>query len=333
MPCLQPFRDDNDHLLLYKIALCLSEGGFVAGVSSFNGQTGPITFTGGDVITLLGFTPISEADGDARYVLKTGDSMSGALSINNGSLVASEPALTLSQTWNNAAVAFSLLQLNAVNTASSSGSLLIDVQQDSITRFAIFQNGALVRFLRQDQTNSALEFFLRKRGNSVDSTGAIASGAGVSTLFSSGWNGAAQAQVAAIRVFADEAFTGIANGSRLEILSTPIGVVGPVIVATFSGTLGLVVARSITLPYVAKVATYTATALDHTIDCTSGTFDVDLPTAVGIAGRLYVIKNSGVGTITIDPAGAELIDSLATATVPSGASLTVQSTGTGWIII
>lgn len=187
MPCLQPFRGDSSQLLLYKIALCLSEGGFVAGVSSFNGQTGPVTFTGGDVITLLGFTPISQADGDALYVLKTGDTMTGPLSIDNGALVA--------------------------------------------------------------------------------------------------------------------------------------------------GASGVVLTTSLTLPYVAIAATYTASAADHTIDATSGTFDVDLPTAVGITGRIYVIKNSGVGTITIDPAGAELIDSLATATLVSGASITTQSTGTGWIII
>lgn len=89
---------------------------------------------------------------------------------------------------------------------------------------------------------------------------------------------------------------------------------------------------SISHAYVAKTATYTA-ADDYTIDCTSGTFTVNLPTAVGITGRIYVIKNSGVGVITIDPAGAELIDGAATFSVVSGASATIQSTGSGYIII
>lgn len=67
-------------MLLFKIASCLeASGAGGAGVLSFNGQTGAVTFTGGDIITLLGFTPISQADGDSRYVLKAGDTMTGAL--------------------------------------------------------------------------------------------------------------------------------------------------------------------------------------------------------------------------------------------------------------
>lgn len=102
---------------------------------------------------------------------------------------------------------------------------------------------------------------------------------------------------------------------------------------TFWSALGTSVVGALNLSYIAKAATYTATASDYTIDATSGTFTVNLPTAVGITGRVYVVKNSGVGTITIDPAGAELIDGLATATLVSGESITTQSTGTGWIII
>lgn len=89
---------------------------------------------------------------------------------------------------------------------------------------------------------------------------------------------------------------------------------------------------SISHGYVAKTATYTA-ADDYTIDCTSGTFTVDLPTAVGITGRIYVIKNSGAGVITIDPNGSETIDGAATQAVVSGASFTIQSTGANWLII
>ena len=45
--------------------------------------------------------------------------------------------------------------------------------------------------------------------------------------------------------------------------------------------------------YVAKTGTYTAGATDFCIDCTANTFTVTLPTAVGIAGKQYCIKNSG----------------------------------------
>lgn len=111
------------------------------------------------------------------------------------------------------------------------------------------------------------------------------------------------------------------------------GTYGSVGVATSSPTSRFHVNGSVAFKYVAKTATYTATIDDFTIDCTSGTFTVNLPTAVGITGRIYVIKNSGVGVITLDADGTETIDGLTTQTIISLASLTVQSNGANWIII
>lgn len=85
--------------------------------------------------------------------------------------------------------------------------------------------------------------------------------------------------------------------------------------------------------YTEKNATYTATANDRTINATSGTFTVTLPTAVGIAGRIYVLKNSGAGTVTLAADGSELIDGLANVDAAAGEAVTVQSTGAGWIIL
>ncbi len=90
--------------------------------------------------------------------------------------------------------------------------------------------------------------------------------------------------------------------------------------------------------YVAKTADYTATASDHTIDCTANTFTVTLPAAAGCTGRIYNIKNSGTGTITVDGNASELIDGSLTITIPPGSAgaypnLQIQSTGTGWIIL
>lgn len=102
-----------------------------------------------------------------------------------------------------------------------------------------------------------------------------------------------------------------------------------------SGTLGRTIfGGSLETPYVAKTSTYTAAASDYTIDCTSGTFTVNLPTAVGITGRIYVIKNSGAGVITIDGNGTETIDGSTTKTLNTQYSgYTIQSNGANWIII
>jgi len=86
--------------------------------------------------------------------------------------------------------------------------------------------------------------------------------------------------------------------------------------------------------YTAKTANYTATASDYTIDCTSGTFEVALPTAVGISGKIFNIKNSGTGVITVNPSGVETIDGGSTAELATQyESITLQSTGTNWIIV
>lgn len=91
---------------------------------------------------------------------------------------------------------------------------------------------------------------------------------------------------------------------------------------------------SFSTAYVAKTSTYTASSADHTINCTSGTFTVNLPTASGITGRIYVIKNSGTGVITVDGNSSETIDGAATYSLSvQYQSVTVQSDGANWIII
>lgn len=90
--------------------------------------------------------------------------------------------------------------------------------------------------------------------------------------------------------------------------------------------------------YVAKTANYTATVTDYTIDCTANSFTVTLPTAgasvTGVpAGRVYVIKNSGAGTITIATTSSQTIDGTTPPTIAAGGILVVQSTGSNWIII
>lgn len=87
--------------------------------------------------------------------------------------------------------------------------------------------------------------------------------------------------------------------------------------------------------YTAVLTTYQITSDDYTIDCTGGgTFNVTLPTAVGIQGRIYKIKNSGVGTITVATTSSQTIDGVTTKTLSTQYQvITVQSTGANWIVI
>lgn len=93
------------------------------------------------------------------------------------------------------------------------------------------------------------------------------------------------------------------------------------------------VSGSVSLPYREIAAASAFTAADYTINVTAGTFAQPLPTAVGIAGRVYVLKNRGAGAVTLTPAGAELIDGAANLVVAAGGKAIVQSTNVGWITI
>jgi hypothetical protein len=91
------------------------------------------------------------------------------------------------------------------------------------------------------------------------------------------------------------------------------------------------VGGSLSLAYRAITASRTLDATDYTINCTANSFTVTLPTAVGITGRVYVIKNTGAGTITIATTSTQTIDNTTPGTVAAGALLRVQSTGANWI--
>ena len=99
----------------------------------------------------------------------------------------------------------------------------------------------------------------------------------------------------------------------------------------FIARKGLISLGGITVPHTQVTGTYLVTADDYLIESTSGTFTINLPTAVGIKGKLYVIKNSGSGTITIDPNSSETIDGSSTQTLTEKEALSIQSNGTNWI--
>jgi len=107
---------------------------------------------------------------------------------------------------------------------------------------------------------------------------------------------------------------------------------GNVGIGTTEPSSKLEVAGSFSLPTVQKSATYTLTASDYQVECTANTFTVNLPTAVGISGRVYQIKNSGSGVITVDGYTTETIDGETTQDLDQYDNMQIQSNGSNWII-
>ena len=79
---------------------------------------------------------------DAKLSL-TGGTMTGTITSTIGTITASTPVLSATQTWNNAAVTFSAMTLNVTDTASASASLLLDLQVAGSSKFKVDKTGAI----------------------------------------------------------------------------------------------------------------------------------------------------------------------------------------------
>ena len=71
----------------------------------------------------------------------TYDTTSGVLSVATGTITTSQPAATITQTWNAGGVAFTATKTNITNTASASTSLLDDKQVNGATVYSVRRDG------------------------------------------------------------------------------------------------------------------------------------------------------------------------------------------------
>ena len=85
--------------------------------------------------------------------------------------------------------------------------------------------------------------------------------------------------------------TGISAGARLSYLA-------------YQGDSSTI----LVLSYTAKTSAYVVQQTDFVVDCTANTFTVTLPTAAGITGKQFCVKNSGTGVVTVDAFGSETIE-------------------------
>lgn len=86
------------------------------------------------------------------------------------------------------------------------------------------------------------------------------------------------------------------------------------------------------------VAAFTATLSEGFIraDATAGAFIVTLPKAASVPGKRYTVKkvDAGANAVTVDAAGAELIDGALTIVLAAAyAVTTIQSNGVGWDVL
>jgi hypothetical protein len=130
---------------------------------------------------------------------------------------------------------------------------------------------------------------------------------------------------------------GTQTGSHTLTLPTALPSAAPAALVTTdtSGTLAFS-PRSINAT--AKTTTYPIVAADYVLlfDVSGGTFTTTLPTAVGAAGKEYILKktDSSLTHVTIATTSAQTIDGASTATLYTQyESIRVMSNGANWEVI
>jgi hypothetical protein len=85
-------------------------------------------------------------------------------------------------------------------------------------------------------------------------------------------------------------------------------------------------------PYRAITSARTLDNTDYSIEATSGTFNVTIPTAIGIAGRTFEIINTGAGVITVISVVAQTFNGASSIVINGGHGVTIRSNGANYII-
>jgi hypothetical protein len=89
----------------------------------------------------------------------------------------------------------------------------------------------------------------------------------------------------------------------------------------------------VTVPYTGVTDNCTIGSNEYLINAPSGTFTITLPTAVGVSGKQYIIKNSGNGVVTLNTLSSQTIDVSTSLTLTQNDTVEVISDGSNWKIV
>ncbi len=126
--------------------------------------------------------------------------------------------------------------------------------------------------------------------------------------------------------------------TSLLLLSCTYGL-AQVGVGTVSPNSTLDVNGSMSMPIRSGTTAYTLTSSDYTYltnNSVANAANVTLPTAVGIEGRIYIIKNTGTGRQNVLTTGTETIEGATSYAPPffsPAYTIIVQSDGANWWIL
>lgn len=86
------------------------------------------------------------------------------------------------------------------------------------------------------------------------------------------------------------------------------------------------------MPFKKVGGDYTLANDDYTVDCTEAV-TITIPTASGVRGKVYNIKNTSSGNVTVNTVLSQLIDDTTSITLEPYENLTIQSDSNSWLIL
>ena len=118
----------------------------------------------------------------------------------------------------------------------------------------------------------------------------------------------------------------IATSSSLGLVQ-----IGAGLIITPSGILSAINSSDSLVNVKLTAINYTALLTDYYIGATKKGVTITLP--LGIAGKIFIIKNQVSGNITVNCSGGQTLDSAASKVLGSDSHITVVFDGTRWNII
>lgn len=125
-----------------------------------------------NLVSTLTLADLNAAVSDADVARLAANTFTAGQTITGGSVTASTPLLSLTQTWNNAAVEFAGIEANITDTASSFYSRLINLQVGSVKKFVVYRSGTMI--VNPAVTNTVSSYFYNENyGIGIDASAPV----------------------------------------------------------------------------------------------------------------------------------------------------------------
>ena len=247
-----------------------------------------------------------------------------------------------------ASLALTIQAQNVTNKLGTSGNFYINDENDN--EIIKVDAGGTFHF-KNEVSGSSTQFDMYNAGHNLkinfykaygtpSNLTTVADGANLGLLFFHGYTGSGYYLGAAIEANVSGTVSGSTMPTGLEFYTRETTNLTNRMTIKPNGTVNIAknleVEGSMALALNSGTADYTLTASDFTYitnNSTANGADVTLPTAVGITGRVYIIKNTGSGDQKVLTTSSQTIDGVSDYGLTQWKFAKVQSDGSNWIVI